>query len=182
MVRRGISREVIERFKVRYDKKHDRIFFPLYSIEGKLVSAYGRCGFLDRNPKYLNYREGFSCSNYFFGEQFFEKSLGYLILVEGQFDVLRMVDYGYKNVIGIMGHNPDLSKFIEYIDKIYIVFDNDKAGRKKAYQVAEKYYKDLIVKIVQLPENKDPCDCSKEEIELSIKNSKIFGIKHLTII
>mgnify|MGYP000070602522 CR=1 FL=1 len=175
---RGISRKTIEKYKVRYDIKNDRIFFPQYSIEGKLVGAIGRAGFESIVPKYYHYNKDISLKDYLYGENFFTKKINHIILVEGQFDVLRMVDYGYRNVFGISGAgvNVPIIKFAEYIDKIYLVFDNDKAGRMYVKDFGRKFSKYFKICIVELPEGKDPCDCTKEEIDEAFKNHKIYGL------
>lgn len=93
-----------------------------------------------------------------FGEQLYGKSKLPLTITEGECDALAVVDLGIKSAVvslkrgasGAVRDVRDSIEFIESFDKVVICFDNDKAGRKAARDVA-RLLKPGKAKIMQLP-------------------------------
>lgn len=90
-----------------------------------------------------------------------------IILVEGIFDVWSYHAIGIYNVVAIFGSslsktqgNLLLNTGLEWI----LSFDNDNAGVKCTKKVLEQYGLKADIKIITLPEGKDPGDCTNEEL------------------
>lgn len=142
-----------------------RIVFPIFSPSGRLVGFSGRVWGDDDNPaKYVNTPETrlFKKRRLLYG---LSKARAYLrregvILVEGQFDVLRLVQAGFNNTIAPLGtaftaeHSRVLAR---YTDNVTLVFDGDEAGRKAAFRsLGEVLSADLDVRLLVLPDGEDP--------------------------
>lgn len=148
-----------------FDKFRNRLIFPFHNTSGRIVGFGGRR--LDENdqPKYLNspesaiYRKGEILYGLFqAGQKIREKNLA--ILVEGYFDLLRLVDSGIENVVASSGTaiSADQGRLIKrYSNNVAIAYDSDDAGINAAIrnsQILEAI--DLNVSILRLPHPHDP--------------------------
>jgi len=64
-----------------------------------------------------------------------KKDMEYLIIAEGETDVMMLLQAGYTNVVGISGCDAkkmDWADLLELPKKLYLVLDNDEAGLKGA--------------------------------------------------
>lgn len=93
-----------------------------------------------------------------FGEQLFSKGGRYLTITEGECDALAVAELGIKTAVvsikrGSSSAVRDIRESIEFIESfenVILCFDNDKAGRKAAREVA-RILKPGKAKIIQLP-------------------------------
>jgi len=108
----------------------------------------------------------------------------YVILVEGIFDAIRLIDYGY-NVIALLScHLSDYKANLlaKHFDTIYVCLDNDdkvnfqgkkvNPGQEAAEKIIKENREDLTIYNIVLPANRDPDECSKEEFEECFQESK----------
>ncbi len=148
-----------------YDKFRHRIIFPFQNIGGKVIGFGGRKLREDQVPKYLNSPESpvYKKGEILYGLLQAIKSIrdeGYVVLVEGYFDLLKLVECGLKNAVASSGTavGENQAKLIRrYTKDVYIAYDGDDAGKKAAIRnalILEK--KDLNVYIVPLPSGHDP--------------------------
>lgn len=148
-----------------YDKFRHRIIFPFQNVGGKVIGFGGRKLREDQVPKYLNSPESpvYKKGEILYGLHQAIKSIrdeGYVVLVEGYFDLLKLVEHGLKNAVASSGTavSEDQAKLIRrYTKEVYIAYDGDEAGRKAAIRnamILEK--RDLNVYIVPLPAGHDP--------------------------
>lgn len=173
---RGISKETLKLFEAFYlsgeDKEmrhfEDRIIFPIKDITGKIVMFLGRHTLSSGNPKYLNYPSGVTIPLY----PTIIKSKS-IVLVEGIFDMLNCYDKGLHNVVCTFGTNTlqkdTRNKLLPYktqgVEKVYIMFDGDDAGREAAKKI-----KPLIeacefeVEVIGLEDDQDPGEFSQEYV------------------
>ena len=84
------------------------------------------------------------------------ESLDEVIFVEGEANVLSLMSHGVENAIGIPGAGVRKANWIETIDKmpnlrIYILYDNDKAGSKGAQELASRIGIERCLKVVLPP-------------------------------
>jgi DNA primase len=96
-----------------------------------------------------------------------EHDLDELILTEGIFDVWAYHEAGIKNVVAIFGSSlkePQYQTILKGGLDLVLSFDNDQGGQKCTDAVRRKFRHKASVRVVQLPEGKDPADCSKEEL------------------
>lgn len=143
----------------------NRIIFPIFNIKSDIVGFGARA--LDDNqmPKYLNTAENpvFNKSWVLYGMNWAKKEIkekGYVILVEGYFDVLRLHINGIQNCIAPLGTSVTsghLKLLKRFTDNILIIFDSDQAGIKATMRSIESILQNgFQVKIGALPSGFDP--------------------------
>ena len=145
----------------------NRIMFPLYDLEGKVIGFSGR-EYLEKTPhKYVNtketkiFKKGELLYNYHNAKTYARKEKT-IIVVEGFMDVIRLNSIGINNVIATMG--TAVTKFqASLIEKlapnIILMFDGDAAGDKATMSYIENYSNNSDnIKIVRLEDDLDPDD------------------------
>jgi len=117
----------------------------------------------DGEPKYLNSPETlvFNKSRNLFALNLAKKSKsGYIILSEGNIDVVSLHQAGFDSAVASLGTSltPEQARLISrYASQVIIAYDNDAAGIKaaqRAISILEKL--DLKVKVLRLEGAKDP--------------------------
>lgn len=151
-----------------FDTFFKRIIFPIVDTFGQVVGFSGRTMQKDVTiAKYKNSKETevFEKSKQIYGlnlvkSQKQKGELESIVLVEGQFDVIKLVEAGFDNVVASLGtafgkwHARQLKRFC---DKIIICFDGDKAGRAatiRAIDILEEEGLDVFV--IDFPNDSDP--------------------------
>jgi len=120
----------------------NRILFPILNFRNEVI-AFGGRSIDDFGPKYLNSSDSVLYKknrNLYFTKDFVSstKRKGYVILVEGYFDVLSLNKLGYSNSVSTSGTaftSQQLEAISRYTEKILICFDNDEAGLKATERV-----------------------------------------------
>lgn len=148
-----------------YDIYKDRIMFPLFDINGKVIGFSGRIYKDIDEAKYINTKEtpifikGEQLYNYHIAKESVRTSK-YLIIMEGFMDVIRASTIGIDNCIALMGTalTREQMKLIKRLsNNITLCLDGDKPGQNAAYKIGEEFLKEGIeVKVVTLPNNDDP--------------------------
>jgi DNA primase len=159
-----------------YDKFFDRLMFPIIDTSGNVIGFSGRVLDSDeKRPKYLNTPETilFKKRNNLFGlyqakGQAREKD--FMILVEGQTDVISSWQVGIKNIVAPLGTgltDSQLKKIERFTRNIVLSFDNDKAGFRARLRTSELAYKlGLNVEAIEIPKGKDADECIKIDPKL----------------
>ena len=96
-----------------------------------------------------------------------EQSADELILVEGIFDVWAYHRAGLNNAVAIFGStvsDEQYKKLLRTGKNIILSFDNDNAGKKCTKKAVEQFWNKTELTVVTLPEDKDPADCTKDEL------------------
>ena len=145
-----------------YDLFRDRLVFPIIDVRGQVIGFSGRM-LGNGEPKYLNTPETevFSKSRNLYAMNLAKKSKsGYIILTEGNIDVVALHQSGFDSAVASLGTSltPEQAKLIsKYADKAIIAYDMDDAGRKasdRAISILEKL--SLNVRVLRLEGAKDP--------------------------
>jgi len=148
---RGITEETYQRWDLRWDRDEGRIILPIYSRKKELVGIRYR-----KIAKKL-YRPllRFDLQRWFFGEQFFSKTDEYVIVVEGEFDAMKLDQMGFSAVaiFGSTLKRRQLRKLRSFEGIIYLMWDDDLAGRRGASSAKEAL---PHARIVKLPHGMDP--------------------------
>jgi DNA primase len=120
------------------DKFTDRLMIPIQDRLGKIVGFTGRVLPSDTTdrPKYLNSNESnwFKKSSILYGLNLAIesiRSLGFVIVVEGNMDAIAASRYGIDNTVASQGTAfglEQLKQLAFYTKTIWIAFDNDNAG------------------------------------------------------
>jgi DNA primase len=142
---------------------HGRLMFPIFSLSGKVIAFGGRV-LDDSEPKYLNspetavFRKGDSLYGIFQAKGYIREQIP--ILVEGNFDMLSLVNSGINNVVAPLGtaFTPSQAQLLRrYNPRITVCFDGDNAGRKAARRVTETLLAAGIEpQVALLPDGTDP--------------------------
>lgn len=145
-----------------YDRFRNRLMFPIIDVRGNVIGFGGRV-LDDSKPKYLNTSETliFNKRKNLFGMNFAKKTkLGYMILVEGNVDVITLHQYGFDNAVASLGtslteeHATLLSR---YTEQVVLTYDSDEAGQRAAQRAIPMLEKvGIQVKVLQMKDAKDP--------------------------
>ena len=168
---RGISPETYEAFGAfTHNTYEGRIVFPITSREDHIVAFLGRYTHSDATPKYKVFPDNTPLPLYPPKPELIK---GSIILVEGLFDVLNMYEHGVKNVVAAFGTSTrykqiadDLQRYeILGINKIYLMFDGDKAGQVSAKKLKHIIPERFNTEIIELPEDIDPGMLDKGQVD-----------------
>lgn len=149
-----------------YDRFRGRVIFPFISVSGKIVGFAGRLLVQsDKAGKYVNSPTSliYEKHNELFGLYQAKQEISRnnsCYLVEGQMDVIQLVQSGIKNVVASGGtaltHN-QLRLIHRFTENITLLYDGDKAGIKAAIRGIDMMLEEgLNVRIILLPEGEDP--------------------------
>jgi DNA primase len=137
--------------------------FPIFSLSGKVIAFSGRV-LDDSEPKYLNtpetvlFRKGDNLYGVFQAKGYIREQMP--ILVEGNLDMLSLVDAGINNVVAPLGTalTPVQAQLLRrYNARVTVCFDGDNAGRKACRRGIEILLgAGLEPQIALLPQGADP--------------------------
>ena len=145
-----------------YDTFRNRLMFPVIDVRGHVIGFSGRI-LGDGEPKYMNSPETlvFNKSRNLFALNLAKKSKsGYIILSEGNIDVVSLHQAGFDSAVASLGTSltPEQARLLSrYTNQVIIAYDNDGAGIKAAQRaigILEKL--DLKVKVLRMSGAKDP--------------------------
>lgn len=143
----------------------NRIMFPLWNIEGKIIGYSGRIYNITDTAKYINtketiiFKKGLNLYNYHRAKNVVRSS-GSVIIMEGFMDVIRAYSVGIKNVVATMGtaltvEQANLIKKLSH--NVILCFDGDRAGNKATFACGNELLNiGINPKVVRLESNLDP--------------------------
>ncbi len=153
-----------------FDRFRDRLMFPIIDVRGNVIAFGGRVIKKDSDAaKYLNSPETliFNKRKNLFGLNLAKKTkMDYLILVEGNIDVVALHQYGFDNAIASLGTSlteEQAALITRYVDHVVLTYDSDNAGQnatQRAIPILEKA--GLQVKVLQITDAKDPDEFLKK--------------------
>jgi DNA primase len=142
----------------------DRLMFPIYDAASHTVGFGGRV-LRDAEPKYLNSADSevFSKGKLLYGLNWAKQAArkaDRLIIVEGYFDVIRLMLAGITEVVAPMGTalTPDQAALIrKYTKNVFLLYDSDQAGLKATFKSGDALLSHgITVRVISLPEGEDP--------------------------
>ena len=145
-----------------YDAFRNRLVFPVIDVRGNVIGFSGRI-LGDGEPKYLNSPETlvFNKSRNLFALNLAKKSKsGYIILSEGNIDVVSLHQAGFDSAVASLGTSltPEQARLLSrYTSEVIIAYDSDGAGLKasqRAIGILEKL--DIKVRVLRMSGAKDP--------------------------
>ena len=177
---RGISAHTFMQVHAFTSNQEDefigRLIFPLYDIRGNIKVFCGRDLHSELKSKYLFYPEQTKPPLFPAHPEIWKNTL---IIVEGPFDALNLMDKGCYNVICAFGTSTLNKTFKERlahfeilgVNKFYIMFDGDKAGNAAAKKLEDAMNSGgMNAEVIVMPENRDPGDLTEEEITEFMRN------------
>lgn len=162
MWKRGLTKEVVDRFKIGYDPERKAITFPVWDENGRLVMVTSR-SVIDKRfyiekdkdkPVYLLN---------------FIKDMGIttVYVCESQINALTAWAHGYP-AIALFGTGSAYQYEIlnrSPIRNYILCFDGDEAGDKGRARFMKNIRDDVLVSYKKLPPGKDVNDLTKEEFD-----------------
>lgn len=147
-----------------FPRFRNRLVFPLRDLRGRTVGFSGRL-LGDGEPKYLNSPE---TPIFHKGELLFHldvarhpiRKAGYALVVEGNFDTLRLSLAGIEHVVAPLGTaltETQVKLLHRYTSDVVLCYDADTAGRKASFRAADLLLAEgMRVRLLTLPEGNDP--------------------------
>ena len=168
MWQRKLSKEVVDRFRVGYDKIRQAITFPVYDEKHRLVMVTARSVNTKRfyipenteKPVYLLY-------------DILERGITKVFVCESQINTLYLRSLGY-DAIGLFGtgSKTQLQTLKRSGIRTFILcFDGDEAGRKGAKRFKNAMSDEVFITDLLLPSGKDVNDLSEQEFKSLLENS-----------
>lgn len=154
-----------------YDRFRDRVIFPIRDLQGQVVGFGGRAlpdgpdGKNDSQPKYLNSPETalYSKGRILYGLDRARPAAaraGYLVVVEGYFDVIAPHQAGYAQVVATLGTaltTSHLTILQRLVPKVILLFDPDPAGVNATLRTVELFLEHgMDAGVATLPAGDDP--------------------------
>lgn len=173
---RGINDESIDYFKLGYSNPLGMVITPVHSPSGVPVGLVGR-SISDKRFKNSN---NLPRSKTMFNIHRAKKIGDRVIVVESNFDAIRVHQAGFPNVVATLGGHisgENLSLLNRYFNTVIIMTDADQAGRDLGSAIAHKLNNKNILWASHsygriYPEGiKDAGDMSDEDIKLCISNA-----------
>ncbi len=157
LVQREDSGEPRPRFR-------DRLIFPIQDVSGHTVGFGGRL-LGPGDVKYLNSAESpvFTKGKLLYGLNWAKSAIRReerAIVVEGYFDVVRLVAAGIEEVVAPLGtalteHQAVLIQ--RYAKNVYLLYDSDAAGQKATFRTGDALLtQGIAVQVITLPDGEDP--------------------------
>ena len=173
---RGIGFEAMDYFKLGYSENMDMIITPVHSPDGEPIGLVGR----SIEGKSFKNSSNLPKSKTLFNIHRAKKIGDHVIIVESNFDAIRIHQAGFPNVVAVLGGFLSVEQhhlLNRYFSRITIMTDADRAGRELGMSIANKLRnKDILWASYEYGkiyphEAKDAGDMSDEEIVKCIKNA-----------
>ena len=145
-----------------YDTFRSRLVFPVIDVRGNVTGFSGRI-IGDGEPKYLNTKETpvYNKGRLLFGMNLARKSKsGYILLVEGNVDVVSLHQAGFDSAVAALGTalTGEQARLISrYTNEVILAYDSDGAGLKasqRSIEILESL--DVKVRVLRWEGAKDP--------------------------
>lgn len=157
---------ISESKNVVYSPFEERLMFPIRDHLGRYCGFGGRIfkdG--DTRAKYYNSRENefFTKGALLFGLDVAKTAIQkeeYVFIVEGYTDCIAMVQHGYSHTVATLGTActlPHLKQLSRYADRVYVMYDGDKAGQQAMLRLTQLCWQvSMELKVINLPSGTDP--------------------------
>jgi DNA primase len=141
-----------------------RLMFPIHDASGHVVGFGGRI-LGAGEPKYLNSAESeiFAKSALLYGLHWAKQSIrkaDRLIIVEGYFDVIRLMLAGINEVVAPMGTaltEQQANTIRRYTKNVFLLYDSDQAGLKATFRSGDHLLTTGVsARVITLPDGEDP--------------------------
>ncbi len=173
LAERGITEETARLFGVGFFPHTGcmggRVVIPIHSELGHLIAYAGRA-LPPEEPRY-KFPPRFRKSSALFNlhRAVAARNSGTAVIVEGFFDCLKVHQAGFRCVVALMGsalsHHQE--RLIEgRFQRVVLMLDGDRAGRSATAVIAGRLVHKLFVKVIDVPDEKQPDQLSPDEIRL----------------
>jgi len=180
-----VNIDTIKKFKLKKIESvggnfDNRIIIPICE-EGEVKGFVGRDYTSNSDLRYL-FPTDWKKDNYMFNWDNIDPTKR-IIIVEGLFDAMSLVERGYTNTISILGTKFNIHRIKKMIAKgvkeIILCLDMDlesKAGQEATKKIASQINNIFKVYNAELPIGKDPDECSADELYKVFSSLKSFTL------
>lgn len=169
MTQRKLTREVTEKFKIKYDPSKQTIVFPVWDASGKYLfnterSVVGKTFYVPKDVQKPVYLLNYILKN----------GITEVIVVESQINALTCYGYGL-NAVALFGTGDEYQYDLlnkSCIRHYYLAFDGDDAGYKAITRFMKYIRKDVLVDIVRIPYGEDVNSLDKNTFLRLLEESK----------
>jgi DNA primase len=172
---RGINKQGVDDFNLGYSNSMNMVITPVHSPDGMPIGLVGR----SIEGKSFKNSTNLPKSKTLFNVHR-AKKYNYVIVVESNFDAIRIHQAGFPNVVATLGgflSTEQHNLLNRYFDRITIMTDADLAGRELGLSIATKLRnKDILWASYEYGkiyphDAKDAGDMTDDEIKACIKNA-----------
>jgi len=159
--------------KKTHDRFRNKLMFPIFDVRGR-VTGFGGRALGDSLPKYTNSPQTplFDKSGTLYGINLARDAVREqeaAIIVEGYMDVITAHQNGFKNAVASMG-TAVTEKQVNILKRLTrnltLALDADAAGEEATLRaVSYENTLDAEIKVIIMPEGKDPDDVIKEDVK-----------------
>ena len=173
---RSINEESMNHFGLGYSTSMNMVISPVHSPDGRPIGLVGR----SIEGKSFKNSTNLPKSKTLFNVHRAKKIGEHVIVVESNFDAIRIHQAGFPNVVAVLGGvlSTEQHKILNrYFNKITVMTDADLAGRELGLSIANRLKnKDLLWASYEYGkiyphDAKDAGDMTDEEIKSCIKNA-----------
>jgi DNA primase len=173
---RGINKESIDHFCLGYSASMNMVITPVHSPDGTPIGLVGR----SIEGKSFKNSTNLPKSKTLFNIHRAKKIGDHVIVVESNFDAIRVHQAGFPNVVATLGgflSTEQHNLLNRHFNKITVMTDADLAGRELGRSIVNKLkFKDLLWASYEYGkiyphDAKDAGDMTDEEIKTCIKNA-----------
>jgi DNA primase len=160
--------------KKTHDRFRNKLMFPIFDVRGR-VTGFGGRALDDSLPKYTNSPQTplFDKSGTIYGINLAKDAIrekDTAVIVEGYMDVITTHQSGFKNAVASMGTavtERQVNILKRLTRNLSLALDADAAGEEAMLRtVGYENTLDTEVKVIILPEGKDPDDVIKEDVKV----------------
>jgi DNA primase len=149
-----------------FPRFRDRLMFPIHDVGGHPIGFGGRLlADVEGAAKYLNSPESrvFSKRSELYNLHTAKNAIRKeerVLVVEGYFDVVRLVAAGIGSVVAGLGTaltEQHVARLSRYTKNVFLLYDSDEAGQKATFRAGLEFLRHgAAVRVVTLPEGEDP--------------------------
>lgn len=160
MFQRGLTEEVILKFRIGYDKKSNAITFPVWDEKNNLLGITKR----NVDTKFFHIPENMGKPIYLLN-YVLNENIKDVVVCESQLDALKCWVWGIPAIALLGTGTKKQYKILNNcgIRFYHLALDNDLAGQHGTKRFLENIRKDVFVDIIKIPEGKDVNDLDKDE-------------------
>ena len=135
---RGLDDTTIKHFRLGFDERKNAICIPMLKDETLINIKYRYI-----QPNGAKYSSEKGAETWIYNEGGVKQGIakGAVLIVEGEFDLMKAWQAGIKNVVSPASGKDSYGVWIELLDqvpKIYIAYDNDSGGKATSIKLAER--------------------------------------------
>jgi len=179
LLNRGFTKDALDYYEVGYYAPREVVTLPFRNRKKQLIGVYAR---KTQPTKYMKYyplipKEGYPKYNNLYGLDKVEGDT--VLLVEGNLDVIRIYQAGYK--LGAAIQSTNLTKAHEktlsrHYNKIILGLDPDKAGISASEDIFNRMSGKIKIEFFNYNNlTKDIGDMTNAEIKFGVENSTLIG-------